>query len=60
LLNHAGKLIICKRDDVPELWDSGESAGKDGSGEGVNFADANRFDSCSFKSKVKPSNSAKE
>jgi hypothetical protein len=29
LLNQLGKLTICKGDDVSELWDSGESAGKD-------------------------------
>jgi hypothetical protein len=36
-LNHAGKLMISKRHDVSELGDVWESAGKDGSGEGVNL-----------------------
>jgi hypothetical protein len=52
--------MISKRHDVSELGNVWESAGKDGSGEGVNFADADCFDSCSFKSKIKPSNSTKE
>jgi hypothetical protein len=60
LLNQLGKLTICKGDDVSELGDSGESAGKDGSCVWLNFADADCFDPCVFKPKVETSNSTKK
>jgi hypothetical protein len=59
-LNHAGKLTISKRHDVSELGDAWESAGKDGSGEWVNLADADCADSRFFKAKVHSSHAAKK